>query len=193
MSPILLSLPGYLTVSIEPLPHVVIGDTVTLKCNFQTDGNLREIVWFRVSTQVNFMSLCIQWWISLLLLPSMLLCCLKKVRIMCFPCVWQHKWLITVLIFNIYFYLLWWNLTWVIAPYLGTKVVKQTLGAIHTDCSKCVVQAEKEVEKQLQKCGNQGGNVNHPGLNKQILTNEECRVPHNAEAEQRANIFCPMC
>ncbi|XP_018557080.1 immunoglobulin superfamily member 21 isoform X1 [Lates calcarifer] len=43
---------GYLTVSIEPLPHVVIGDTVTLKCNFQTDGNLREIVWFRVSTQV---------------------------------------------------------------------------------------------------------------------------------------------
>ncbi|KAG8002370.1 Immunoglobulin superfamily member 21 [Nibea albiflora] len=43
---------GYLTVSIEPLPHVVIGDTVTLKCNFQTDGNLREIVWFRVSAQV---------------------------------------------------------------------------------------------------------------------------------------------
>nr|XP_020486004.1 immunoglobulin superfamily member 21-like isoform X1 [Labrus bergylta] len=43
---------GYLTVSIDPLPHVVIGDTVTLKCNFQTDGNLREIVWFRVSTQV---------------------------------------------------------------------------------------------------------------------------------------------
>ncbi|XP_076596709.1 immunoglobulin superfamily member 21b isoform X2 [Chaetodon auriga] len=39
---------GYLTVSIEPLAHVVIGDTVTLKCNFQTDGNLREIVWFRV-------------------------------------------------------------------------------------------------------------------------------------------------
>eukprot|EP00064_Thunnus_orientalis_P016742 superscaffoldBa00003387_g16813 len=52
MSPILLSLAGYLTVSIDPLPHVVIGDTVTLKCNFQTDGNLREIVWFRVSTQV---------------------------------------------------------------------------------------------------------------------------------------------
>ncbi|KAM7412371.1 hypothetical protein PAMA_022042 [Pampus argenteus] len=43
---------GYLTVSIEPLPYVVIGDTVTLKCNFQTDGNLQEIVWFRVSTQV---------------------------------------------------------------------------------------------------------------------------------------------
>ncbi|CAJ1055203.1 immunoglobulin superfamily member 21b [Xyrichtys novacula] len=40
---------GYLTVSIDPLPHVVIGDTVTLKCNFQTDGNLREIVWFRVT------------------------------------------------------------------------------------------------------------------------------------------------
>ncbi|XP_040918585.1 immunoglobulin superfamily member 21-like [Toxotes jaculatrix] len=40
---------GYLTVSIEPLPPVVIGDTVTLKCNFQTDGNLREIVWFRVT------------------------------------------------------------------------------------------------------------------------------------------------
>ncbi|XP_070696313.1 immunoglobulin superfamily member 21-like [Pempheris klunzingeri] len=44
-----LSLAGYLTVSIEPLPPVVIGDTVTLKCNFQTDGNLREIVWFRVT------------------------------------------------------------------------------------------------------------------------------------------------
>ncbi|XP_028265310.1 immunoglobulin superfamily member 21b [Parambassis ranga] len=39
---------SYLTVSIEPLPPVVIGDTVTLKCNFQTDGNLREIVWFRI-------------------------------------------------------------------------------------------------------------------------------------------------
>ncbi|XP_049437658.1 immunoglobulin superfamily member 21-like [Epinephelus fuscoguttatus] len=44
---------GYLTVSIEPLPPVVIGDTVTLKCNFRTDGNLREIVWFRVSSQVS--------------------------------------------------------------------------------------------------------------------------------------------
>ncbi|XP_068453227.1 immunoglobulin superfamily member 21-like [Clinocottus analis] len=43
---------GYLTVSIKPIPPVVIGDTVTIKCNFQTDGNLREIVWFRVSTQV---------------------------------------------------------------------------------------------------------------------------------------------
>uniref|UniRef100_A0A8C3AIH9 Immunoglobin superfamily, member 21b n=1 Tax=Cyclopterus lumpus TaxID=8103 RepID=A0A8C3AIH9_CYCLU len=42
------SFAGYLTVSIEPLPPVVIGDTVTLKCDFQTDGNLREIVWFRV-------------------------------------------------------------------------------------------------------------------------------------------------
>ncbi|XP_058500138.1 immunoglobulin superfamily member 21-like [Solea solea] len=39
---------GYLTVSTEPLPPVVIGDTVTLKCNFQTDGKLREIVWFQV-------------------------------------------------------------------------------------------------------------------------------------------------
>ncbi|XP_056131152.1 immunoglobulin superfamily member 21b [Lampris incognitus] len=38
----------YLTVRIEHLPPVVIGDTVTLKCNFRTDGNLREIVWFRV-------------------------------------------------------------------------------------------------------------------------------------------------
>lgn len=43
-------LTGYLTVTIEPLPPVVMGDTVTLKCNFRTDGNLREIVWFRVST-----------------------------------------------------------------------------------------------------------------------------------------------
>ncbi|XP_020314771.1 immunoglobulin superfamily member 21-like [Oncorhynchus kisutch] len=40
---------GYLTVTLEPLPPVVIGDTVTLKCNFMTDGNLREIVWFRVT------------------------------------------------------------------------------------------------------------------------------------------------
>ncbi|KAF4078134.1 hypothetical protein AMELA_G00195820 [Ameiurus melas] len=43
------SVMGYLTVSIEPLPPVVMGDTVTLKCNFRTDGNLREIVWFRVT------------------------------------------------------------------------------------------------------------------------------------------------
>ncbi|XP_029973694.1 immunoglobulin superfamily member 21-like [Salarias fasciatus] len=39
---------GYLTVSIEPRPPVIIGDTVTLKCNFRTDGNLQEIMWFRV-------------------------------------------------------------------------------------------------------------------------------------------------
>lgn len=43
-------LPGYLTVTIEPLPPVVVGETVTLKCNFKTDGRLREIVWYRVST-----------------------------------------------------------------------------------------------------------------------------------------------
>ncbi|KAL4646007.1 immunoglobulin superfamily member 21 isoform X1 [Arapaima gigas] len=40
---------GYLTVTIEPIPPVVVGDTVTLKCNFKTDGRLREIVWFRVT------------------------------------------------------------------------------------------------------------------------------------------------
>ncbi|XP_067167114.1 immunoglobulin superfamily member 21 [Apteryx mantelli] len=40
---------GYLTVSIEPLPPVVVGDTVTLKCNFKTDGRMREIVWYRVT------------------------------------------------------------------------------------------------------------------------------------------------
>ncbi|XP_004547500.1 immunoglobulin superfamily member 21a isoform X1 [Maylandia zebra] len=40
---------GYLTVSIEPLPPVVVGETVTLKCNFKTDGRLREIVWYRVT------------------------------------------------------------------------------------------------------------------------------------------------
>nr|XP_006011417.1 PREDICTED: immunoglobulin superfamily member 21-like [Latimeria chalumnae] len=40
---------GYLTVSIEPLPPVVVGDAVTLKCNFKTDGRLREIVWYRVT------------------------------------------------------------------------------------------------------------------------------------------------
>lgn len=40
---------GYLTVTIEPLPPVVVGETVTLKCNFKTDGRLREIVWYRVS------------------------------------------------------------------------------------------------------------------------------------------------
>ncbi|NXQ15163.1 IGS21 protein, partial [Peucedramus taeniatus] len=41
--------PGYLTVSIEPLPPVVVGDAVTLKCNFKTDGKMREIVWYRVT------------------------------------------------------------------------------------------------------------------------------------------------
>ncbi|NXK70313.1 IGS21 protein, partial [Sylvietta virens] len=39
----------YLTVSIEPLPPVVVGDAVTLKCNFKTDGKMREIVWYRVT------------------------------------------------------------------------------------------------------------------------------------------------
>uniref|UniRef100_A0A4W4FRQ9 Ig-like domain-containing protein n=1 Tax=Electrophorus electricus TaxID=8005 RepID=A0A4W4FRQ9_ELEEL len=39
----------YLTVTIEPLPPVVVGETVTLKCNFKTDGRLREIVWYRVT------------------------------------------------------------------------------------------------------------------------------------------------
>ncbi|KAM6924955.1 immunoglobulin superfamily member 21-like [Xenentodon cancila] len=38
---------GYLTVSIDPPSPVVVGDTVTLKCNFQTDGSLREVVWFQ--------------------------------------------------------------------------------------------------------------------------------------------------
>jgi len=28
---------------------VVVGDAVTLKCNFKTDGKMREIVWYRVS------------------------------------------------------------------------------------------------------------------------------------------------
>ncbi|NXK09388.1 IGS21 protein, partial [Herpetotheres cachinnans] len=44
-----LTFPAYLTVSIEPLPPVVVGDAVTLKCNFKTDGKMREIVWYRVS------------------------------------------------------------------------------------------------------------------------------------------------
>ncbi|MEQ2189123.1 hypothetical protein GOODEAATRI_021985, partial [Goodea atripinnis] len=39
----------YLIVSMDPLPPVVIGDTITLKCNFQTDGILREIAWFQVT------------------------------------------------------------------------------------------------------------------------------------------------
>uniref|UniRef100_A0A669BWU6 Immunoglobin superfamily, member 21a n=1 Tax=Oreochromis niloticus TaxID=8128 RepID=A0A669BWU6_ORENI len=43
------SFSGYLTVTIEPLPPVVVGETVTLKCNFKTDGRLREIVWYRVT------------------------------------------------------------------------------------------------------------------------------------------------
>ena len=38
-----------MTVNIEPLPPVVAGDAVTLKCNFKTDGRMREIVWYRVS------------------------------------------------------------------------------------------------------------------------------------------------
>ena len=44
--------PGYLTVTIETLHPVVIGDAVTIKCFFRTDGNLREIVWFRMGSQV---------------------------------------------------------------------------------------------------------------------------------------------
>uniref|UniRef100_A0A8C5MY95 Immunoglobulin superfamily member 21 n=1 Tax=Leptobrachium leishanense TaxID=445787 RepID=A0A8C5MY95_9ANUR len=40
---------GYLTVTIEPVPPVVVGDAVTLKCNFKTDGRMREIVWYRVT------------------------------------------------------------------------------------------------------------------------------------------------
>ncbi|TNM89168.1 immunoglobulin superfamily member 21a isoform X1 [Takifugu flavidus] len=40
---------GYLTVTIEPLPPMVAGEAVTLKCNFKTDGRLREIVWYRVT------------------------------------------------------------------------------------------------------------------------------------------------
>lgn len=52
MLPSLVSLSGYLTVTIEPLPPVVVGETVTLKCNFKTDGRLREIVWYRVSKPV---------------------------------------------------------------------------------------------------------------------------------------------
>ncbi len=47
---------GYLTVTIEPLLPVVVGDTVTLKCNFKTDGRLREIVWYRVSCYFHHMS-----------------------------------------------------------------------------------------------------------------------------------------
>lgn len=47
--PFLLSSTAYLTVNIEPLPPVVAGDAVTLKCNFKTDGRMREIVWYRVS------------------------------------------------------------------------------------------------------------------------------------------------
>lgn len=53
----LLSFPGYLTVTIEPLPPMVVGEAVTLKCNFKTDGRLREIVWYRVSKQIPSRSL----------------------------------------------------------------------------------------------------------------------------------------
>lgn len=49
LTSLLLFLIGYLTVNIEPLPPVVAGDAVTLKCNFKTDGRMREIVWYRVS------------------------------------------------------------------------------------------------------------------------------------------------
>ncbi|XP_045155011.1 immunoglobulin superfamily member 21 isoform X2 [Echinops telfairi] len=49
LAPILDLARGYLTVSIEPLPPVVAGDAVTLKCNFKTDGRMREIVWYRVT------------------------------------------------------------------------------------------------------------------------------------------------
>ncbi|CAL8252865.1 unnamed protein product [Arctogadus glacialis] len=46
---------GYLTVTIETLHPVVIGDAVTIKCFFRTDGNLREIVWFRMGSQVQLL------------------------------------------------------------------------------------------------------------------------------------------
>nr|XP_056721451.1 immunoglobulin superfamily member 21 [Euleptes europaea] len=49
LGPLLHAVRGYLTVSIEPLPPVVVGDAVTLKCNFKTDGRMREIVWYRVT------------------------------------------------------------------------------------------------------------------------------------------------
>nr|XP_036856072.1 immunoglobulin superfamily member 21 isoform X2 [Manis javanica] len=49
MSSLERALLGYLTVNIEPLPPVVAGDAVTLKCNFKTDGRMREIVWYRVT------------------------------------------------------------------------------------------------------------------------------------------------
>lgn len=54
--PFFSSFSGYLTVTIEPLPPVVVGETVTLKCNFKTDGRLREIVWYRVSKPLHFQS-----------------------------------------------------------------------------------------------------------------------------------------
>ncbi|CAL8324246.1 unnamed protein product [Merluccius merluccius] len=50
---LLQSATGYLTVTIETLHPVVIGDAVTIKCFFRTDGNLREIVWFRMGTQID--------------------------------------------------------------------------------------------------------------------------------------------
>uniref|UniRef100_A0ACB8EE40 Uncharacterized protein n=1 Tax=Sphaerodactylus townsendi TaxID=933632 RepID=A0ACB8EE40_9SAUR len=46
----------YLTVSIEPLPPVVVGDAVTLKCNFKTDGRMREIVWYRLRSRETALS-----------------------------------------------------------------------------------------------------------------------------------------
>lgn len=33
---------------------MVVGDAVTLKCNFKTDGKMREIVWYRVSGAGDF-------------------------------------------------------------------------------------------------------------------------------------------
>lgn len=60
----LLCLPGYLTVTIEPLPPVVVGETVTLKCNFKTDGRLREIVWYRVSEPVCAFRAIKRWMLS---------------------------------------------------------------------------------------------------------------------------------
>lgn len=34
---------------------MVVGDAVTLKCNFKTDGKMREIVWYRVSSDASGM------------------------------------------------------------------------------------------------------------------------------------------
>lgn len=58
---------------------MVVGEAVTLKCNFKTDGRLREIVWYRVSTPVNTLNAED----LRMFLPNLMLCCGISLELCC--------------------------------------------------------------------------------------------------------------